>query len=82
MGYVVKGDHTPIIPIVIGDARKTVTFAEKLQDNGIYAPAIRPPTVAPGESRIRLTITADHSMGDIDHLLKSFHSIGKELHII
>ncbi|MDO3661231.1 8-amino-7-oxononanoate synthase [Bacillus sp. C28GYM-DRY-1] len=82
MGYVVKGDHTPIIPIVIGDARKTVTFAEKLQDNGIYAPAIRPPTVAPGESRIRLTITADHSMGDIDHLLTSFQSIGKELHVI
>ncbi|MDO8226309.1 8-amino-7-oxononanoate synthase [Bacillus cabrialesii] len=82
MGYLVKGEHTPIIPVVIGDTRKTVTFAEKLQDNGIYAPAIRPPTVAPGESRIRLTITADHSMGDIEHLLTSFHSIGKELHII
>ncbi|MDP4112689.1 MAG: 8-amino-7-oxononanoate synthase, partial [Bacillota bacterium] len=49
---------------------------------GIYAPAIRPPTVAPGESRIRITITSDHSMGDIDHLLQTFHSIGKELHII
>lgn len=82
MGYVVKGDHTPIIPVVIGDAHKTVIFAEKLQGKGIYAPAIRPPTVAPGESRIRITITSDHSMGDIDDLLKTFHSIGKELHII
>ncbi|CAN2255311.1 8-amino-7-oxononanoate synthase [Bacillus vallismortis] len=82
MGYLVKGAHTPIIPVIIGDARKTVTFAEKLEDKGIYAPAIRPPTVAPGESRIRLTVTADHRMSDIDHLLTSFHSIGKELHII
>ncbi|MFH0346802.1 8-amino-7-oxononanoate synthase [Bacillus vallismortis] len=82
MGYLVKGAHTPIIPVIIGDARKTVTFAEKLQDKGIYAPAIRPPTVALGESRIRLTITADHRMSDIDHLLTSFHSIGKEMHII
>lgn len=82
MGYVVKGHHTPIIPVVIGDTRKTVTFADKLQDKGIYAPAIRPPTVAPGESRIRLTITAGHSMRDIDHLLEAFRSIGKELNII
>ncbi|MCY8718736.1 8-amino-7-oxononanoate synthase [Bacillus sp. S10C12M] len=82
MGYLVKGDRTPIIPVVIGDTRKTVTFAEKLQEKGIYAPAIRPPTVPPGESRIRLTITADHRASDIDYFLTSFHSIGKELHII
>ncbi|MGM0851056.1 MAG: 8-amino-7-oxononanoate synthase [Bacillota bacterium] len=82
MGYTVKGDYTPIIPVIIGDARKAVIFADKLQERGIYAPAIRPPTVAKGESRIRLTVTADHRSKEIDYMLESFHLIGKELNMI
>lgn len=81
MGYTLKGDHTPIIPVIIGDTNKTVTFAKRLQEKGIYAPAIRPPTVAIGESRIRLTVTADHSSKEIDYLLESFYLIGKELNM-
>ncbi|MCY8517613.1 8-amino-7-oxononanoate synthase [Bacillus atrophaeus] len=82
MGFVVKGDLTPIIPVVIGDAQKAVIFAKRLQEKGIYAPAIRPPTVAIGESRIRLTVTADHSVREIDKLLESFYLIGKELNML
>lgn len=79
LGYMVKGDLTPIIPVIIGDAREAVRFAEKLQENGIYAPAIRPPTVPIGESRIRLTVTSDHSLKEIEYLLNCFELIGKEL---
>ncbi|WP_406620785.1 8-amino-7-oxononanoate synthase [Bacillus atrophaeus] len=82
MGFVVKGDLTPIIPVVIGDAQKAVIFAKRLQEKGIYAPAIRPPTVAIGESRIRLTVTADHSVREIDKVLESFYLIGKELNML
>src|SRR4051794_9631421 len=82
MGYVVKGDLTPIIPVIIGDPKEAIRFAEKLQENGIYAPAIRPPTVPNGESRIRLTVTSDHGSKEIDYLLECFHSIGKELNMI
>ncbi|OKL37852.1 8-amino-7-oxononanoate synthase [Domibacillus mangrovi] len=82
IGYTVKGGHTPIIPVIIGDTQKTVTFANRLQEKGIYAPAIRPPTVAKGESRIRLTVTTDHQFKQIDYLLESFNLIGKELNII
>jgi 8-amino-7-oxononanoate synthase len=82
MGYIVKGDLTPIIPVIIGDPKEAVIFAEKLQEKGIYAPAIRPPTVPEGESRIRLTVTSDHCSKEIDYLLKCFHSIGKELNMI
>ncbi|MCG8396577.1 8-amino-7-oxononanoate synthase [Bacillus atrophaeus] len=82
MGFVIKGDLTPIIPVVIGDAQKAVIFAKRLQEKGIYAPAIRPPTVAIGESRIRLTVTADHSVREIDKLLESFYVIGKELNML
>lgn len=82
MGFDLKGELTPIIPVIIGDATKAVMFAEKLQENGIFAPAIRPPTVPVGESRIRLTVTSDHTSNDIDDLLNCFYSIGKELKLI
>ncbi|MED3562630.1 8-amino-7-oxononanoate synthase [Bacillus xiapuensis] len=82
MGFVVMGDLTPIIPVIIGDATEAVIFAEKLQENGIFSPAIRPPTVPAGESRIRLTVTSDHSSDDIEYLLNGFYSIGKELNLI
>lgn len=81
MGYLVKDDHTPIIPVIIGKACDAVRFSEMLQEKGIYAPAIRPPTVPEGESRIRLTVTSDHSANEIDYLLACFQSIGKELSI-
>lgn len=82
LGYQVKGENTAIIPVIIGDDRTAVTFSKKLQEKGIYAPAIRPPTVPAGESRIRLTVTADHDVKEITYLLKVFDFIGRELRII
>lgn len=82
MGYTVKGDYTPIIPVIIGDTEMAVIFSNRLQEKGIYAPAIRPPTVPIGESRIRLTVTSDHSFKEVDYLLESFNLIGKELNLI
>ncbi|MBO1511211.1 8-amino-7-oxononanoate synthase [Metabacillus bambusae] len=82
MGFIVYGQDTPIIPVIIGDAETSVQFSKKLQENGIYAPAIRPPTVTDGKSRIRLTVTAAHTDSQIEHLLTSFKYIGRELEII
>ncbi|MGO4889289.1 8-amino-7-oxononanoate synthase [Anaerobacillus sp. MEB173] len=82
LGFTVKGDETPIIPVIIGEPDASVTFSKRLQEKGIYAPAIRPPTVPHGESRIRLTVTTEHSSTQIDHLLDSFKVIGEELKII
>lgn len=82
MGFTVYGQDTPIIPVIIGDAAKSVRFSKRLQEYGIYAPAIRPPTVPEGESRIRLTVTAAHHDSQIEDLLTSFKEIGRELKII
>ncbi|SHI00266.1 8-amino-7-oxononanoate synthase [Virgibacillus chiguensis] len=78
MGYAVKGDHTAIIPVIIGEQQLALEFAKELEEKGIYAPAIRPPTVPNGESRIRLTVTASHSMKEIDDVLHAFYIIGKK----
>ncbi|MCY8403943.1 MULTISPECIES: 8-amino-7-oxononanoate synthase [Bacillus] len=79
MGFAVRGGQTPILPVIIGDAQKAVLLADGLKEKGLFAPAIRPPTVPAGESRIRLTVTADRSLGDIDDLLEGFQSMRKEL---
>lgn len=81
MGFTVRGGDTPILPVIIGDAKTAVSAAALLEKKGICAPAIRPPAVPSGESRIRLTVTADRSLQDIDRLTEAFDSIRKELNI-
>ncbi|MDQ8091451.1 8-amino-7-oxononanoate synthase [Bacillus amyloliquefaciens] len=81
MGFTVRGGDTPILPVIIGDAKTAVSAAALLEKKGICAPAIRPPAVPDGESRIRLTVTADRSLQDIDRLTEAFDSIRKELNI-
>ena len=59
-GFETKG-NSQIVPIVIGDDEKTLEIADKLLANGIFAPAIRPPTVRKGTSRLRFSVTASFS---------------------
>jgi 8-amino-7-oxononanoate synthase len=53
----------PIIPLVIGDAARTVELSRRLLDRGLFVQAIRPPTVPRETSRLRLTVQADHDLG-------------------
>lgn len=82
MGYSISAEESPIIPIFIGDADKAMKVAEKLFDLGVFAPGIRPPTVPPGTSRIRVTVMATHTREDLDRALSAFMQAGKELGII
>jgi 8-amino-7-oxononanoate synthase len=68
-GFDLRNSASPIIPIIIGNARKTLSVAENLWREGIFTPAVRPPTVPPEQSRLRLTITNMHSKNDLDRLL-------------
>ncbi|WP_375335717.1 aminotransferase class I/II-fold pyridoxal phosphate-dependent enzyme [Shewanella sp. VB17] len=62
---------TPIQPLIIGDVDNTLAIAEKLKSLGVWVGAIRPPTVLKGSARLRITITALHTHGDIDTLVNS-----------
>ena len=70
-----RGVKTPskthIIPIVIGDNEKTVKVSEKLKSMGYYIPAIRPPTVPEGTSRLRISLTADCRLEDFEEVLNN-----------
>ena len=59
---------TAIFPIIIGDTRKTLEVSEYLAKKGIFAPAIRPPTVPEGTARLRISLSAMHSEEDLDLL--------------
>jgi glycine C-acetyltransferase len=75
---VVEGE-TPIIPIIIGPAKLAGEFAKKLEDEGILVSAIRPPSVPTGESRLRLTIIATHTIEEIEYTADILIRIWKEL---
>src|SRR5881628_1841442 len=74
-GFDTLDSRSPIIPLLIGDAEATLRLSETLLSHGIYVPAIRPPTVPAGTSRIRLSVTAGHTPAQIDHLLEVLQKI-------
>lgn len=82
LGFHLTESASPILPILIGQAEKALAFAEQLLAQGVYAPAIRPPTVADGSSRIRVTITAEHSPEQIDLALSAFERAGQSIRIL
>ncbi len=67
--------NTPaaIHPIILGNETKTMEIAAALLAQGIFVPAIRYPTVARGEARLRVTITAAHSQEDVVKLCEALH---------
>ena len=59
------GSYTAIQPIIIGDSARTLAIAKRLKEHGFWVGAIRPPTVAQGSARLRVTLTAEHCEEDI-----------------
>lgn len=67
-GFDIMGSETPIIPLRTGNLDNTIRISRHLFENGIYAPAIRPPTV--NDPRIRLNVIASHSDKDMERLIE------------
>ncbi|NIS08593.1 MAG: 8-amino-7-oxononanoate synthase [Candidatus Dadabacteria bacterium] len=72
IGLTILPSHSAVIPVLIGDAQPTLDFAKSLRENGVYTPAVRPPSVPDGMCRIRATLMAKHTEDQIDHALKAF----------
>jgi glycine C-acetyltransferase/8-amino-7-oxononanoate synthase len=56
---------TQIVPIIVGDASEAVQASERALERGVFAQAIRPPTVPAGSSRLRLTVMASHTKSEL-----------------
>lgn len=61
--------NTAIQPLLIGDEQAAMALSATLEQRGILVSAIRPPTVPVGSSRLRITLSAEHSKADVDILL-------------
>ncbi len=75
MNLDIAGSQSHIVPIILGDAERTLKAASILWEEGIWVPAIRPPTVKAGSCRLRVSLMSDHTTEDIDRLLCSLNKI-------
>ena len=82
MGFSLSPSASPIMPILVGNADTALSFAEHLFTEGVYAPAIRPPTVPDATSRIRVTVTSEHTSSHIDQALIAFQRAGESARLI
>ena len=75
-GFQITNTITPIIPVMVGDAARAVQLRDSLLEDGIFIPAIRPPTVPEGTSRLRISLMATHTYEDVNYALERliFHS--------
>ncbi len=75
LGVKLRGEGSHILPIVVGDSRRTMQLSEALLEQGVFAHGIRPPTVPEGTSRIRVTVMATHTPEDIEYALEAFRTV-------
>ena len=71
LGLQLLDSCTPIQPVVLGSEAAAVAASDALRAQGLWVPAIRPPTVPAGTSRLRITFSAAHETADVDRLLEA-----------
>ena len=64
-GFDVSGSQTQIVPLIVGDAARALQICEAALERGVFAQAIRPPTVPEGTSRLRLAVMASHTRAEL-----------------
>jgi len=70
---------TAVQPLMVGGNHDTLALSEYLQTCGVLVPAIRPPTVPAGTSRLRISLSAAHSIKDIQELINALHKAEGQL---
>jgi len=82
LGFRVLPGETPLIAVILGDPDRAVRFSQQLLEKGIYVTAIRPPTVPPGTSRLRINLMATHTPADLGEALDRMGEVGRAMGIL
>ena len=77
LGYTLLSSETQILPLVLGNPQRAISLAEALLTKGVFAPAIRPPAVPTGTSRLRLTVMATHTEVEIEQAIEAFATLSE-----
>jgi glycine C-acetyltransferase len=81
-GFQIKAGVHPIVPIMLGDEKRTVEMARRMNQQGIFVVGFSYPVVPKGEARIRVQISAIHTKEQLDKAIQTFTSVGKDLKLI
>ena len=81
-GFAIAPGVHPIVPIMLGDERRTMEMADAMNERGIFVVGFSYPVVPKGQARIRVQISAGHTEEQIDRAVATFTEVGKELGVI
>src|SRR5262249_26462156 len=76
IGIPETGSCCQIVPVVVGEAAAAVELSRRLEERGLLVPAIRPPSVPDGTSRLRISLTAGHTEDDVARLVEALAGCG------
>lgn len=82
IGFDIKPDVHPIVPVMLYDAKLAQEFAAKMLDEGIYVVGFYYPVVPQGKARIRVQLSAAHTQAHLDQAIAAFTKVGKNLGVI
>ena len=75
LGLSLMDPHTPIQPVLLGEAQVALEWSDALLSRGLLVTAIRPPTVPQGSARLRITFSAAHEEAHVDRLLEALQAV-------
>lgn len=75
LGYQLGDSDHQILPLMVGDANRCMELSQRLLERGVFAQGIRPPTVPPGTSRLRITLMATHTAEQMSQALDIFKEV-------
>jgi 8-amino-7-oxononanoate synthase len=81
-GFDILGSETQIVPVLVGENAHTLESAARLRERGLMAVALRPPTVPPGRSRVRFSLSAAHTPEDLAAARQTILEVGREMELI
>jgi 8-amino-7-oxononanoate synthase len=76
--WILAASGTAIQPVIIGDNDAALRAGAGLYGRGLWVPAIRPPTVAAGTARLRVTLSAAHTIEDVAQLTSALNQLERE----
>ena len=75
LGFQLTDTQSPILPIIVKSPERALEMSQALYEAGVYVPAIRPPTVPKDKSRLRLTVSSEHTQEQLETVVNAFRKI-------
>ena len=82
LGFQLADTQSPILPIIVKSPERALAMSQALYEAGVYVPAIRPPTVPKHSSRLRLTVSSEHTEEQLEYVVRSIQKAGQTLRVI